>query len=172
MAAWIPEAAISPTEWLGRRMFGSPSKAAIKSLEDLTSTEAFIDTRVDDDLSLDRLGDPNIAKSAVAELTPLADAEASANKKTFNGWFACRQRDLKYVAVKPSPLNFAEHGIDNPYHAEIVRDNVRASDLQHYLASHLFVAFRFSGQFQQPGARRQPSAPVQSSAPDLVQPKE
>lgn len=150
MVIWEPSSeSIQPTEIVGRRLLAKtykdwptlgPPNGQLK-----LSAEAFEDSRLDEDLSLDRLGTSNPVKTVVRRLTVVADAEAAKTFKSFFGWVAIAARDLKNSTLVPSPLSIEEHGIDNPFHADIDRSGFR----ERAQAFHLSVSLRF--QFQERG---------------------
>jgi len=138
VAKWHPPLdAVGPNEVIGRRLFESSAASSLRPL----STQHFMDSRVDEDLSVDRLGDTGVNKVVCRSLTSEADAEAAKRSKSFHGWASIRCKDLKKANVKPVPITLAEHGTDNPYHAEIDRSLVRDATMQHYFAAHLLYEF-------------------------------
>ncbi|MHC2792587.1 hypothetical protein ACVINZ_001599 [Mesorhizobium jarvisii] len=150
MATWQPSLDnVEPAEIVGRRLLAKtykdwpalgPPNGQLK-----LSAEAFEDSRLSEDLSVDRLGVNNPVRAVVRRLTVVADTEAAKALKQFCGWIAIAAKDLKNSRVFASPLSIEEHGIDNPFHAEIDRSQFR----ERAQAFHLSVSLRF--QFQDRG---------------------
>lgn len=146
MARWKPDPnSVSSGEWVGRRIFSGAGKAAELSYN------LFYDSRLDEDLSLDRLGEgADPIKFVVEQVTAIADAEAEKHGKDFHGWMAARCKTLKNVNIFPDPLTIAAHGVDNPYHALLDRSRAREKADAHHFSRSLFYYFREDGKNVQP----------------------
>jgi len=143
MARWSPGPAIKPGEYVGRRVFDTNTSALDKHS---LSPNLFLDTRLHEDLSFDRLGEGSIAKQVVTFLTPICDHEGHKQQKTFFGWLAALRRSIKYEEVRPDPLTEAVHGVENPYHALLDRSAARQRGQAFHLSRSLFISFQENGQ--------------------------
>lgn len=118
---WSPKTTeVEPNEMLGRRAYGDFSPGQ-KSGDQFFKyrTKMFVDTRLGNDLSLDRLGKGTYQKEVVSFLTPLANQQ----KADFRGWAQFRYSDLEKYAflVRPTPQDEP----NNPYHADLDRSKHR-----------------------------------------------
>jgi hypothetical protein len=126
-------------ELIGRRLFGKQgwddSKPSFTFIH-------FVDSRFDQDLSVDCLGPGNTETKRIRPLTRLGDTEAAARVPvvTFDGWAAVLAKDLAFPGWLP--LVRPSEQPDNPYHAEIIRDGFR--DKAHSYAFATAMADRFS----------------------------
>lgn len=136
---------LSPSELLGRRLFGSDGLDLSKPFFDF---KHFVDTRLEADLSVDLLGVGNFDKKRTRVLTVAADSEA-ANRRpsaTFEGWAAILLSDLKFPGwnsnVRPVPIVGDDGKAENEFHAEISRDGFRQKAQSYAFAT--MMADRFS----------------------------
>lgn len=167
MPQWKPSpTAVEPAELVGRRLLAKTYERwtvdGVPSGQIRLTQEAFEDTRLGEDLSVDRLGPGAPLARILTRLTEIADDEAAKASKVFSGWVAIAVKELKTLKVIASPLTRAEHGIDNPFHADIDRSLFR----QRAQAFQLSVSLRF--QFQERGqyvAPLRPPVSAQSVAP-------
>ncbi|MBA1144592.1 hypothetical protein [Mesorhizobium neociceri] len=152
---WSPSpVSIDPTEIVGRRLLaktykGWPSQNPTRENLKL-SPEAFQDTRLGEDLSVDRLGLQNPVKTVVRRLSALASEEAYRASKEFHGWIAMAVQDLKGVKVFPTPLTIEKDGVDNPFHADIDRSLAREQGQAFHLSVSLRVQFQDKGRYVAP----------------------
>ncbi|MER9912240.1 hypothetical protein NKJ71_16575 [Mesorhizobium sp. M0050] len=105
---------------------------------------------MNEDLSVDRLGINNPVREVVRRLTAAADTEAAKALKQFYGWIAIAAKDLRSLKVSPSPLSIDEHGVDNPYHADIDRSQFRERAQAFHLSVSLRVQFQERGRYVPP----------------------
>lgn len=148
MARWEPGDVLKPSEVIGRRLFDKSSDAPIE-MQSL-SANLFLDTRYDEDLSLDRLGDGQPLRVVVARLTPACDDEASKQRKHFRGWLATQRKHVKFENVRPDVLTIERDGIDNPFHALLDRSAAREKGQAFHLSRSLLMTFKESGQIVDP----------------------
>ena len=134
-------------ELIGRRIFHE-KLAAVSSMSDVPAN-VFLDTRYEEDLSVDRLGTGNVTKAIVKELTRLADEAATLQKTNFLGWIANHRKNIKQTEVRPDPLTIAIDGIENPYHGLIDRSGVREKVAAHHFSRSLLFMFQ-EGQIVHP----------------------
>lgn len=130
---------VGEKEILGRRVFtdrpfvGGGGRVP----EGCFNLDIFFDTRLDDNLSFDRLGEGSPVKAVRKYLTPLADAEAALMRppRPFSGWAPISMKQLTFITVIPDPREDPY----NPYHAELSRDLYRAKAQAETLAFRLAV---------------------------------
>lgn len=152
---------VLPSEVVGRRIMEKPGFSISISLDQ------FEDRRLNDDLSLDRLGVNSHNKEVVKILTPLADEGAASRNLDFYGWFAIHSKKLKGIVLRPDKLRAAEDGVDNPYHAVVSRENFRLKDQAHHFTRSLYYHFKEEGVHVAPIRMS-----VQSENPTASTPKE
>lgn len=159
MGRWTPGEDVRPSEVIGRRIFD-------KTLDHLKGVESvpniFFDTRLEDDLSLDRLGDGQPHRQTVAFLTPLCDSAAQVQGKIFGGWLAAQRKHIRYENVRADALTLDRDGIDNPFHALLDRSAARERGQAFHLSRSLLMSFKESGQLVAPIRR-----PSSSDQPTL-----
>ncbi|MBX4884104.1 hypothetical protein HJA90_10985 [Rhizobium bangladeshense] len=148
MARWQPGDVVKPSEVIGRRLFDKSLNAPI-DVQSL-SPNLFLDTRYDEDLSLDRLGDGQAHRAVVTRLTPSCDEEATKQRSYFRGWFATQRKNVKFENVLPDVLTTERDGIDNPFHALLDRSAAREKGQAWHLSRSLFMTFKESGQIVHP----------------------
>lgn len=128
---WKPTASVSPKEVIGRRAFGDRDK--VFTSDGKIRIDVFLDTRYQNDLSFDRLGIKKPTDEVVRFLTPKCNKHASIVMKPFFGWAAIKVSELKRLEVKPTP----DDANDNPYHADLLRNDYRSRELAETLAFRL-----------------------------------
>ncbi|OWV72382.1 hypothetical protein ATY76_05995 [Rhizobium sp. R339] len=143
MARWSPGEAVTPSEVIARRVFDKNSDAPL----DMQSLDPnlFLDTRLQEDLSLDRLGEGQPLKAVISHLTPACDDDASRQKKHFRGWLATQRKNVKFEAVRPDVLTIERDGVDNPFHALLDRSAAREKGQAWHLSRSLFMTFKEHG---------------------------
>ena len=151
MARWVPNPArpIGKNEPIGRRIFDDIvwRDEANQGQKGRLRVDHFYDTRVEEDLSFDRLGkqgnpDPRV----VNLLKQLANAEADNERKSFEGWAYVAKRHLK-KPLEDNELDIRpdDDSEENPYHALLARDDYRERRLAYFLALHLVHIFEGKG---------------------------
>lgn len=151
MARWVPDPAgpIGKNEPIGRRIFDDIvwRDEANQGQKGRLRVDHFYDTRVEEDLSFDRLGKQGNPDPRVVNLLKrLANAEADNEGKPFEGWAYVVKRHLK----KPTEDNELDIRPDddseeNPYHALLARDDYRERRLAYLLAIYLVHIFEEKG---------------------------
>jgi hypothetical protein len=157
MARWTPGDAVKPAEVIGRRIFGKDPTTPLDI--HLVNPNLFYDTRFEEDLSLDRLGEGQPHKSAVNHLTRACDVAATEQATHFVGWVAAQCKNIKFEHVRPDPLTIEKDGIDNPFHALLDRSSAREKVQAWRLSRSLFMDFKEHGQMVAP-SRRKSEAPA------------
>lgn len=144
--AWKPDlSTIKNSELIGRRLFEPLEFEPIGSVQRAKyRLDDFLDNRLQQDLSVDRLGENQPHRPTVRFLTRLADGAAAERKKTFHGWASIRVKDLKKLSVRPSPVE-APADKANPYHAGIDRTQVRESLIAYHVAVSIKTQFEQAG---------------------------
>lgn len=119
---WQPDPdVVSEKEILGRRTFGDN----ITKPDGQFRMTVFLDTRYDEDLSLDRMGMKTVDPEVTVFLTPQCHAHGKTQSKRFAGWAAIRKKVLTGLDVRPNAqLETADHPA-NPYHADLSRNGYR-----------------------------------------------
>ena len=146
--SWTPSyELITESEVIGRRLFrksGTTNEEASKQYK----WKDFYDSRLEEDLSVDRLGTPTIDGIGCNFLTGLACEEAENRKLEFRGWAAIQNKKLKDAIIEPRPIPEI-----NPFHGEILRDAVRDKMLSYYFACALRMNFQDHGFYHSGGQR-------------------
>ena len=136
---WTPDRdEIKPSETIGRRVFGNPfAGPGAKVPERHFKITVFMDSRLDQDLSFDRLGERGVDRCVTGFLTPLGvdQGKILAPPKEFSGWAAIPMAKLDFATVRPSPTDDPY----NPYHADLDRERFRERDHAEMLAFRLAV---------------------------------
>jgi hypothetical protein len=136
---WKPDPnKIGGSEVLGRRVFTDKPFVGPRGRvpEGCFNLDIFFDTRLEDDLSFDRLGDGSPLKAVRKFLTPVANAQAESMRpaRPFSGWASITMKRLGFVSVTPAPTEEPY----NPFHAELsralYRDKTQAETLAFRLA--------------------------------------
>ncbi|NSZ75654.1 hypothetical protein [Agrobacterium tumefaciens] len=154
---------IKEGELIGRRIFDK-KLTSVSSL-DQVPTNVFLDTRYEDDLSVDRLGNGSATKSVVSKVTELADHAATQQSTIFLGWIAAHKKHLKHVVIKPDPLTTKLDGIENPHHALIDRSSSREKALAFHFSRSLLFCFKENGEIVPPQRRSKATATDESAPP-------
>lgn len=130
MARWRPDPRkVGDQEPIGRRVYGDKIYDRSKRLR----IDHFQDSRLENDLSVDRLGRANPERAVVRYIGPKAE-EANPGKP-FAGWAALRVNSIRNGRYPLEVL--ASPNDDNEYHADICRDGFREDMYQYYLAIRL-----------------------------------
>lgn len=153
---WVPDPGegIGSNEPLGRRVFDDPvwRDSLQQGLKYVIRYDHFYDTRLSENLSLDRLGSAgNPSKKVIAFLKAKADREASQRNTRFEGWAYLLAKHFKLLEkplpLRPSPVSGP---LENPYHADLQRDSYREKKDAYLLALHLKQLFEVNGGFSKP----------------------
>jgi hypothetical protein len=113
----------------------------------------FYDSRLEEDLSVDRLGNPNPSRETLAAITRIADAEATSRIRdnVFVGWFAINLKDFKFpgwiARIVAKPTRNENATLSNHWHAEVSRDGFRAKAQAYALAFTLTKVFERKGRY-------------------------
>lgn len=143
MGRWDPYSTVRQSELIGRRVFDKEQRS-VPNIREL-KYNIFLDTRYEDDLSVDRLGDGQPHRPTVTFLTGLCDAAAASQKQEFLGWVATQRKHVKFEEINPDALTIEEHGIANPYHALIDRSRAREKGQAFHLSRSLLMSFQENG---------------------------
>jgi hypothetical protein len=156
VVVWIPDNTIGEKELVGRRLHERPDSS--RSLDDRGRPELelddFYDGRFEEDLSIDRLGNPNPTNRTLAAITRIADAEATFRipDNIFIGWFAINLKDFKFpgwtASVVSKPTQHEYPSLANHWHAEVNREGFRARAQAYALAFLLRNIFERRGRYQ------------------------
>ena len=122
---------IEDKEILGRRAFGK--NIFLNESSNHIRMEVFFDNRIENDLSLDRLGVGEAFKKILKKLIPLCEQHQSVISKEFKGWAQLKKEQLKQHQVIPTPIYEPEE-LKNIYHADLVREKYRDKELAETLA--------------------------------------
>jgi hypothetical protein len=130
---WKPDKnKVSDKEIIGRRIFGH--KIFIAPPErGLFKMELFYDKRFENNLSFDRIGLKTVDKEVVKFLTPQCHEHGKMQNKKFVGWAAIRVSDLKKLEIQATASS------ENPYHADLMREDFRdavSAELLAYRLAH------------------------------------
>jgi hypothetical protein len=183
VSIWYPSPEVGEKELIGRRLLDRVGKhrATTEEGRPLYDVGDFYEARLEDDLSVDRLGDPNAAVDTLRAITGLADQEAARpeSNRIFNGWATIRVQNVRFTGgvaqVNSSPTRREDGTVENHWHADINRDGFREKALAYTLAAALHHTFTRKGGYQRPersyaaghrasfkrrdGAARQPADP-------------
>ena len=118
MPRWTPDPAeIDNREAIGRRIYGDK---VFDGQGPRLRVDHFMDERLAQDLSVDRLGLNNPEKQVKRYLKPIA--AAANNTKSFTGWAALK---VSSIRNRKYPLDIlATPQENNEYHADISRNNI------------------------------------------------
>jgi len=126
---WKPDKnKVSDKEIIGRRVFGQKIFIAPRE-RGLFKMDIFYDTRLENELSFDRLGLKTVDKF----LTTQCHQHGNMQNKTFVGWATIKVSDLKKLTIQPTPTE------ENPYHADLSREGFRdplSAELLAYRLAH------------------------------------
>lgn len=158
MATWQPDPAdpIGDNEPLGRRIFDDPvwRDDLAQGMGPIFRPDHFDDNRLEEDLSFDRLGmQGNPHPKVLRLLIALAQSEAENQNKDHAGWGWVLRKNLRdsdrtVLEVRPSPIINDPDSPDNPYHADLSRENHRTEQQAKYLALHLAHLFNKNGKLE------------------------
>lgn len=132
---WSPPAKISDKEIVGRRAFGEDKHIFARADRSQYRIDVFLDTRLETDLSFDRVGIRKAEEAVLAFLTPLCREHGTTQGKCFRGWLQIPVRELGRLPILPKK----SVGEMNPYHAELSRDDHRKLEAARSLAFRLCV---------------------------------
>ena len=161
MAAWEPTAdePVGPKEMLGRRIFTDKIwEGSIGDAPTRFRVDHFYDSDPQHDFSVDRLGRASEEGIVVRQISRKAYAEGDARKPAlpFAGWAACGRHHFATARcnfeIKPMPL--ADE--NNPYHAEIVRDEFRTRNGPYAFATMMRDVFSLHGHLREALNRPKP----------------
>ena len=161
MPVWYPPPEVDEKELIGRRLLDRAGKerATDEDGRPLYDVDDFYDTRLEEDLSVDRLGNPNATPDTLREITKLADQEAGRpeSSRVFIGWATIRVRNLRWPGwdakegkVTASPTLREDGTVENHWHADINRDGFREKAQAYALATLLQHTFLRKGAYQAP----------------------
>ena len=158
MATWQPNPSgpIGDNEPLGRRIFDDAiwRDALAQGKTHIFRPDHFDDNRLAEDLSFDRLGMSGNPQAKVLRfLDALAQAEAENHGKDHAGWGWVLRKNLRdsdrtVLKVLPSPIIDDLDSPDNPYHADLSRENHRTVQQAKYLSLHLAHLFNKIGKLE------------------------
>ena len=155
MAKWTPDSEqVEEVECIGRRLFNLTDiqRPYDSSGNPTLLVTDFFDTRLETDLSVERLGNPNPSEVVLKHLSTLADEECSRWRKCreFIGWSCLLARDIRFRGwqgqISPQPVG--EGSSENVYHAEISRDGWRDKATSYALAATLMQEFSAKARFE------------------------
>jgi hypothetical protein len=149
---------VDEKELIGRRLLDRAGKerATSENGRPLYDADDFYDTRLEYDLSIDRLGNPNPTLDTLREITKLADEEAGRpeSNRVFIGWATIRVQNLRFpgwaAGVTASPTLREDGSVENQWHADINRDGSREKAQAYTLALTLQQTFMRKGGYQAP----------------------
>ena len=143
--------AIKDNEIIGRRLFGTQGWK-VSDAAFTVELAHFYDTRLDLDLSVDRLGMGNVENNRAQKLTELADGEAAERRPstTFEGWAGIMARDLTFPGWNKEVYPVDDPKGKNSHHAEIKRDNFRQKAQAYTFATVMADRFSRRGRFVPP----------------------
>ena len=158
MPIWYPPPEIGEKELVGRRLL---DKAGTERPTDeggrpLSKVGDFYETREEDDLSVDRLGDPNPAQDTLRAITSLADKDASRPEinRIFNGWATILVQNFRFpgwvAQVTATPTMREDGTVENPWHADVNRDGFREKAQAYTFSITLQHTFERKGSYEPP----------------------
>lgn len=149
MPGWDPDQSnIDKKEVIARRIFRSDPNSLFDDVSKLKFDDVH-DTRLDENISVDRLGINSPNRSAKQFVTRLADSIAASRSKSFVGWAAIVRDRLPAVDVRPVPIT--EEDIENIFHAEIMRSDFRKKNQARHFSNSLRLEFQTKGFALSPG---------------------
>ena len=116
MKIWKPPKSLSPKEIVGRRTFGSRIFDKSDSILPY-KIDIFMDSRIGENISVDRLGIRQAKPDVIEYLSPLCDKSAFKRSSNFVGWAQIEVSQIENLGVHATDAVDEE----NPYHAEISR---------------------------------------------------
>lgn len=100
--------------------------------------KAFIDKRVDDDLSFDALGyHGNIDKKIVCEISSIVSKHLSLTGTRYLGWIGLKRKTIAQHQVYSTPDAGREHPNPNPFHCSLDRSGYPTREAARSLAYEL-----------------------------------
>lgn len=126
---------VKDSEFIGRSLHGK-KESNVFCDKGLIKWQQFYDSRLEENLSVDRIGDKQIDKGSLTYLHPLA---VSRNPEPFQGWATIKVQKIttgKFACnVIPTPILDEENANNsNELHADIDRTNFRTEQLAYCLA--------------------------------------
>jgi hypothetical protein len=148
-------------ELVGRRLLNKVNahRGTDENGVPLLEINDFYEQRAQEDLSVDRLGDPNPARDTLRAITTVADREASrsGSDRVFGGWATIRVERLGFPGwvanVIATPKMDEDGAAENPWHADVNRDGFRDKAQAYALAAALRDTFEREGEYQAPERR-------------------
>lgn len=144
MIKWPCPDTVGDKELIGRRLLELPYTDEYGIF---LKVNHFIDTRIEEDLSVDRLGETgSVNKKALRHLSRLSFRHAEINSNSFFGWCTCRVGYLKtfpYVVIASPDRTENDEKFWNHYHADISRSDHRNKRRAYELATaltHIFTS--------------------------------
>lgn len=130
---WNPPDQVSTKEMIGRRAFGKDKSVFANSEATKYKLNVFLDDRLADDLSFDRLGVRAADSEVVEFLTALGDEIGRKMNKQFRGWAQIKVEDLGKLEFKKTDAE----GEEKPFHGELSREDFRNENAARALAFQL-----------------------------------
>ncbi len=132
---------VKDTELIGRSLHGKKDSEVFCD-RGFIKWQQFYDSRLDENLSVDRIGNKNIDRGSLLYLLPLAKKRMD---KPFKGWAVIQVKKMRAgkrsFNIIPTPINDDENPDNsNELHADIDRQDFRSETLAYTLAvtlSHL-----------------------------------
>ena len=158
MPIWYPPPEIGEKELVGRRLLDKTGaeRPTDKDGRPLSEVGDFYETRAEDDLSVDRLGDPNPSQDTLRAITSLADMDAlrPETKRIFIGWATIRVQNFRFTGwvakVIATPTMREDGTVENPWHADVDRGVFREKPQAYTFAVTLQHTFERKGTFEPP----------------------
>ena len=158
MAIWYPPPEIAGSEIVGRRLMDKTSvqRGTNNAGRPLFQLNDFYESRLADDLSVDRLGDRNPSRETLKKITSLADADANTRQPafTFSGWAKIRVEIFCFpgwtAKIIAAPTQNAAGDIDNRWHAEVSLEGFREKASAYAHAAALQHTFERKGAYEAP----------------------
>lgn len=154
MSVWYPdESGVHENETVGRRIFRTSPSTRTSDEDGLPEIgmKDFHDSRLENDLSFDRLGQPNPSKDTLRVITKIADedAEGISAAASFEGWATILIKKLKLPGWEPSwlptPTKNEKGDFVNQWHTDLSREGFRNKRLAYMLAITLNHEFNLKG---------------------------
>lgn len=152
MAIWEPPSTVGTKEVIGRRLYRSQTETSPTSQQ--LQIADFLEQRISENLSVDRLGATGLVNSVVLALAIVVSEEQPANivstshQKILLGW-ACIVRDkLRFpgwnaeIICTPTHLN---GGVHNKWHADVSLTNFADKAQRYMFAATIRGVFETSG---------------------------
>ncbi len=158
MPIWYPPEEIGQKELVGRRLLDNPdtTRSTDNDGRPLLKITDFHESRPGDDLSVDRLGDPNPNRDTLRAITCVADADATNRNpaRAFNGWATIRVQNFRFTGwvaeLAATPTRSEDGTIENHWHADVSRDGFREKAQAYTLAVTLQHLFELKGGYESP----------------------